>query len=355
MPVAPPKWNTQNYWSSTNGTDPWATQTQPVDPYAAQRAAAAGAAKGSAASSAAATAAGTAQQQAQYGTMAGASKAASMLNPNDPNVIKDPYTGQLRALTPAEISDRARAQGTNAGAASSLAANVAQGQSNSMANMVAMAEASKMGSMGFGAPKPPVAPTLPGYENPAATTIPYATWENLQPYFNPMYQMLLDSGSRQINSTAASAGMLGSSGTFEDVGDWAVRAGGQAYDSAVQNFMADRAGVYGIGSDLREFDWRNYTYQNQLGMNLYNAEREDYQSQLKDFYSMMLGLSGVGQDAAKTASGLTTDSATAMANLFMALAQMQSMGGMAQANNQADFMGGLVQLLPMLSKMGAGG
>jgi hypothetical protein len=40
-----------------------------------------------------------------------------------------------------------------------------------------------------------------------------------------------------------------------------------------------------------------------------------------------------------------------MANLFMAMAQMQSMGGQAQANNSSSFMGSLFSMIPLIAPL----
>lgn len=326
-PTAPSYWNT-----TPSSTDPWASQ----------KAAAAGAAAGSSASSAAAGAAGTAQQQAQYGAMSQAS-----------GLGATGASAPAGLMTPDDIA-RAIAASSHAGAnASSMAAGI-NGQAMQSANAGAMASASKTMADMYGAPalqqNPQPAPQGPAYD-PMATNIPFATWDNLQPYFNPMYQFLLDSGTNAIQNSAAARGMLHSSGTINDIGDWAAKAGSQAYDSAVQNFMNDRMGVYNIGSDLRNFDWENYKYQNQQGLDAYNANKSDYQTQLSDFYKQLLGLSEVGQTAANNAGKISGDSATAMANLFMAMAQMQAMSGQASANNQSSFMGSLFSMIPMIASM----
>lgn len=89
------------------------------------------------------------------------------LDPNDPNVIRDPGTGQLRRLTDAEIRDRARAQGSGAAAQAASAAATAAGQHQQQAQASAMSLASKRADAMAaptvpiaGAPEPDAAPSL---------------------------------------------------------------------------------------------------------------------------------------------------------------------------------------------------
>lgn len=205
----------------------------------------------------------------------------------------------------------------------------------------------------------PVAPFQPvPYEPPKQPTdIPYATFENLLGYFNPYYQFLMDEGSRQIQNSAAARGRLGSSSTINDIGNWAGNAGAQAYEGALNAFMGDRTGMYDIFKDSRDFDWNRYQYENNLSYGMYSAEKGDWDAKLKDFYDMMVGLSNVGANAAGNASDLASGSSTALANLFMAMAQMNAMGGVAQGQQQGNFMSSLFSLLPMLMNTGkaAGG
>jgi hypothetical protein len=131
----------------------------------ADRARAQGAGAGAADSLGANTATGQAQQSTQAGAMATASNiGAAALNPNDPNVIRDPATGQLRRLTDAEISDRARAQGAGAGAAASLAANETAGKQAQSTQANAMASASAAAAKPAAAPTPaaPAGPPAAG-------------------------------------------------------------------------------------------------------------------------------------------------------------------------------------------------
>ncbi len=157
---------------------PVATPT-PATQAQTDAAAAAGIGKSAAASSTAAGVAGQQQQSAQAGAAATASAIGAALDPNDPNVIRDPQTGQLRRLTDAEISDRARAQSRSA-TASSTAAGIA-GKQNEVAGATAAANASntaaKTASVQPATSTPASAPTPNGTSTvtpPAAPTLPSA-------------------------------------------------------------------------------------------------------------------------------------------------------------------------------------
>lgn len=250
------------------------------------------------------------------------------------------------------LSDLYRQQAA-AAAGAARASNVGSSAANAVGQQQQQAQATVMQNAANTAALPASAPTpvIPPVKQP--TDIPYATYKNIQDYRDPLTDKLIASGSRAIQGSAASRGMLKSSGTIEDIGDWAVGAESNAQQQAMSAFIADRTGMYDIFKDQRDFDYNNYKYQNDLSLGLYSAEKDDYQKQLSDWYSQMLGLSKTGENAANNASDLTTGSATAMANLFMAMAQMQSQGGVAQAQNQSSFMGDLFKMLPML--MSAGG
>lgn len=193
---------------------------------------------------------------------------------------------------------------------------------------------------------------------PVAVTpmdVPFATWENIQPYFNPYYQHLIDQGTRAIEASAASRGRLRSTRTEGEIGNWAVNAGAHAYDAAMGNFMADRMGMYDIFKDSRDFDFQNLWTNNAFNYQAYRDQIGDYNSAMGNQQALLTALASMGPEMAKVAAQLAGSTGTANANMYMAMAQLMAMLGMSKGQQQGNFISDLISLGELFGEGGLGG
>ncbi len=318
-----------------------------------------------------------------------------IVNPYDPRGTM--ITGQ-RVLTPAEIADRARAQGSAAGASASLGANVAQGQANQQASAGAMNTASNM-AMNRANPMPPAGGYQPGsynmpygtwdnakgYTNPYSLNIPgygqsnamtgqQATMDNIKPYLNPFLDQILANGTNQIAHSGAGQGLFGSTGNINQIGSWAANASSQAYGDAMNAFNQDRgyfndqdwqrygAGVQAGNQAQQNFNqdrgfmadqyWQGRNADTQDYWNTYNANWDQYkygdaqyQGQLSDYYNQNKDITGAEQGAADNTGALYSELAKALSGLYGDSGNAAAAGGIAGSNANRGMIGNILGLI----------
>lgn len=167
-------------------------------------------------------------------------------------------------------------------------------------------------------------PAYAGGYDPGAFQTQYATLENLQPYMNPYLDDIIASGNKAIESSAAAKGLLGSTRTLGEIGDWTTRAKQQAYTDALGAFTGDRNYMTDAYRDSRDFGYKNYGDTNAWNYGLFKDEKADYDQRMKDWYNQLNGITQTGIDA-------TGNSGNIMMNLAQAIAGLYGEGGNAQA------------------------
>ena len=172
-------------------------------------------------------------------------------------------------------------------------------------------------TMGGGSP----APTWnnPAYSagyDPGAFTTQYGTYENLQPYMNPFLDQIINRGNNAIQSSAAARGLLQSSGTINDIGDWTAQAQGQAFNDARNAFNNDRN--YMTDAYFGNYDrgYRNYRDTDKWNYGLFQDEKSDYDTRMRDWYNQINGITQTGIDATDKSGALYAALGQALAGLY---------------------------------------
>lgn len=187
---------------------------------------------------------------------------------------------------------------------------------------------------------------MPQYQ-PSGFNTQYGTFGNIQDYMNPYLDQTIERGNKNILANASARGLLGSTGTGNELGDWAAQAQSDAYNDAFGRFTQDRGYMTDVYKDQRNFDYGNYMDTNAMNLGIYRDERDDYRNRMNDWYSQMNGVVGTGINA-------TNNSADVYGNFFNALAGLYGERGNVGANqaiqggnNNANFIQGLIGLLGM--------
>ena len=148
---------------------------------------------------------------------------------------------------------------------------------------------------------------------------PYAT--DVSAYMNPYLSSIIDRGTHAIENSAAAKGGLFSTGTAQDIGDWAANAQAQAYQQAFQNFMSDRNYMTDNYRDARNFNYGGY-----------RDNVTDYNQRMGLQYGAEQGLANNAQDWSKLAMAQPILFAQIMAQLFGDRGNAQAAGGINAAN-----------------------
>jgi hypothetical protein len=163
-----------------------------------------------------------------------------------------------------------------------------------------------------------------GFQAPGFNT-QYGTLGNIQDYMNPYLDQTIERGNKNILANASARGLLGSTGTTEDLGSWASQAQAQAYEDAFNRFNVDRGYMTNTYQDQRNFDYGNFRDEDAWRYGLFTDERKDYNTRLNDWYNQMNGITNTGINA-------TGNAADVYGNFFNALAGLYGEGGNVGAN-----------------------
>lgn len=249
----------------------------------------------------------------------------------------DPYAAQ-----------RAAAAGAATGANASSAAAGRIGQTQEQANAGAMATASNAASMGAGwMPQMPTMGTPnydPGYQ-PGAFNTQYGTLENLQPYMNPYLDQIIERGNKNILASASARGLLGSTGTENQLGEWAAQAQSDAFNDAFGRFTQDRGYMTDVYQDNRNFGYNNYRDTNAWNYGLFSDEKADYDRRMADWYSQLNGISNTGINATNSSADVWGDYFKSLAQLYGNQGDVGAAQAMQQGNNNNGLISGLIGLL----------
>lgn len=192
--------------------------------------------------------------------------------------------------------------------------------------------------------------TQPGFNVPGFQA-QYGTLGNIQDYMNPYLDSIIDRGNRNILASASARGLLGSSGTGNELGDWAARAQADAYEQAFNKFAADRGYMTDTYRDSRDFDYRNFRDTNAWNYGLYGDEWADWNQRMKDWYAANSGLVNTGIGAAGTAGDIQGDLGWALAMLYGNRGDV----GANSAINQGGINNSAIDAIISLLTLGMGG
>lgn len=190
----------------------------------------------------------------------------------------------------------------------------------------------------------PAYPMDPGYQ-PGAFQTQYATLENLQPYMNPFLDQIIDRGNRAIQSSAAARGLLGSSATLNNIGDWTAQAQANAHNDARNAFGADRGYMTDQYWNSRNADYQNYRDTNKWNYNLFQDQYGDWKTRLGQLLAQMSDISNTGQNAANNVANIYSNQGAAIAALHGDRGNLQATSAMNSGQSTADLISGIISLL----------
>jgi hypothetical protein len=197
-------------------------------------------------------------------------------------------------------------------------------------------------------PPPPPMPEMgqpnygPGYQ-PGAFQTQYGTLGNIQDYMNPYLDQIIEKGNKNILASASARGLLGSTGTENQLGEWATQAQADAYNDAWGRFNTDRGYMTDVYRDGRNFDYGNFRDTDIWNYGLFTDERNDWNTRMGDWYNAMNGISNTGMNATGDAAGVYGDVFKALAQLYGNRGDVGAMQAMQDGNNNngliSDFLG----------------
>lgn len=155
----------------------------------------------------------------------------------------------------------------------------------------------------------------PGY-TPGAFETMYGTLGNIQDYMNPYLDKIIERGNKNILASASARGLLGSTGTENQLGEWATQAQADAFNDAFGRFNQDRGYMTDVYRDGRDFDYGNFRDTNKWNYGLFQDEKADYEKRLSEWFKQLSGVTDVGIDASNKAGDLSIEQAKAIAALF---------------------------------------
>lgn len=187
-------------------------------------------------------------------------------------------------------------------------------------------------------------PMDPGYQ-PGVFQTQYATLDNLQPYMNPFLDQIIDRGNRAIQSSAAAKGLLGSSATLNNIGDWTAQAQANAYNDARNAFGADRGYMTDQYWNNRNADYQNYRDTNRWNYGLYQDQYGDWSTRLGQLLSQLNGISQTGINAANNVGTIYGNQGAAIAGLYGDRGNLGATSAMNSGQNNANLISGILSLL----------
>lgn len=173
--------------------------------------------------------------------------------------------------------------------------------------------------------------TQPGLA-PEAFNTQYGTLENLQPYMNPYLDQIIERGNNAIQSSAAARGLLGSSATLNNIGDWTAQAQQRAYSDARDAFNYDRTYMTDVFRDNRNNGQDQSWKINSWNYGIFGDEKTDYDQRMKDWYNQTNGITQTGINATNNTGDLYAALGQALAGLYGEQGNVQAggiMGGSA--------------------------
>lgn len=184
--------------------------------------------------------------------------------------------------------------------------------------------------------------------NPQGLNTQYGTLDNLQPYMNPFLDQIISKGNNAIQNSAAARGLLGSSGTLNNIGDWTTSAQQGAYQDARNAFNGDRQYMTNNYWDNRTANTNDLNNANTWNYGLFKDQLNNYQGNLNDYYTQNNAINSQGQQGANNSGTIYGNLGDALAQLYGDMGNVQAQGSQAQGNNNNNFLSALTSLLPLL-------
>lgn len=189
---------------------------------------------------------------------------------------------------------------------------------------------------------------------PAGFNTQYATWDNIQPYMNPYLDNIIAKGNNAIQGSAANRGLLGSSGTFNNIGDWTAGATQKAYQDATTNFNNDRDYMTGNYWKTDAANRSDYQYENNFRSGLYQDQFNAYNNMMSGNSNQQQFLSKYGPEAAGEISRIAQATGASEAEIYNMMGLITGQQQANQGSNNQGLLSGISGALPGLISLLAG-
>jgi hypothetical protein len=192
---------------------------------------------------------------------------------------------------------------------------------------------------------PPAA--APAFQSNAFET-KYGTLGNIQDYMNPYLDKIIERGNKNILASASARGLLGSTGTENQLGEWATGAQADAYNDAWSRFDKDRGYMTDVYLDGRNFDYRNMRDTDRWNYGLYGDQKADYDARMDSWLKQLTGIADTGKTATDDTSDIYMKMASEIAKLTGDAGQTQAIASMLKSQANRGLIGDGVSLLSLL-------
>ncbi len=203
------------------------------------------------------------------------------------------------------------------------------------------------------AAQPAAAPTQGPPGLPNGNSLDY-----INQYMTPYLNDIINRGSSAIQSSAAAKGLLGSSGTLNDIGDWAAQATQNAWRDAAGLYGQDRTYAAGRSDQAynqfdrdRGFNYDYYRNEDATRYNRYQDRATAYNKLMANKQSMMTDLAAGGPKAAGVMADMAQALGMSQADLGLAFAKLQSDYAQAQGGNDSGFWESIIPILVEVAPM----
>lgn len=179
-------------------------------------------------------------------------------------------------------------------------------------------------------------------QDPGAFNTQYGTFDNLQAYMNPFLDQTIERGNQAIQSSAAARGLLGSSATLNNIGDWTAQAQQRAFTDARDAFNFDRGYMTDNYRDNRNNNQGEYWKTNAWNYGLFGDEKADYDTRMKDWYNQMNGITQTGIGATDKTGALYAALGDALSGLYGEQGNTSASGIMGGSNANRGLIGNIL-------------
>ena len=187
-----------------------------------------------------------------------------------------------------------------------------------------------------------------GQPTSSAFNTQYATLDNLKTYMNPFLDQIIARGNKAIQGSAAAQGLLGSSGTLNNIGDWTAKATEGAYNDARNAFNSDRGYMTDQYWNNRNSDTNAFNTANNFDWNTYQYGNNDYLSRLGGYNTGNNGIVNTGINASNNSGTIQGNLGQALSQLFGNQGGVLAQSSMNNGNNNSGLIGNLLSFLPYL-------
>jgi hypothetical protein len=187
-------------------------------------------------------------------------------------------------------------------------------------------------------------PQVGGY-NPSAFQTQYGTFDNIQDYVNPFAQAIVDKGNQNIMAQASARGLLGSTGTANQLGDWASQVWADQYEKGFNRHGYDREYMTDVYRDNRDYSSDNLWKTNAFNYGMYGDAKNDWRTDMQNWYNAMNGINNTGINASNQAGAIQTLLGSNLAGLFGNQGDVGAMSAIQQGNNNTGLISGLLGAL----------